>query len=145
MQHKQNDRSPTASHKLFVDYPYPMINELNKTYKHHKSSDHLHDLVSLQWYKNGFHRMCGLLHNIRIHISPTSIVEQSFKQAHIDEHSSKAVVDNLKKQSKPTRIRRVLASSVRRPMDEEENGEEKEQNVQKIIANVNHCIDDDRY
>jgi hypothetical protein len=55
--------SPSSSHKLFVDYPYPIITELAKTYKPQKKSDHLHVLTILQQYKDNFHKLFGILHH----------------------------------------------------------------------------------
>jgi len=143
---KHRDQSPLASsHKLFADYPYPIINELDKTYKEKKSSDHSsYALASSRWYKDNFHKMFGILHNLRSVNSQTSIIQQSFKQVQIDGQGSKSIVNNLQKQTKPSSIKRIFAASMTTPMNEHEE-ENNKRPVRKIkMANINHQIDDDQ-
>lgn len=129
-QRKQMTRSavvtPRPGRKLFVDYPYPVINELSKACEQHKSNSHLHTLTSLKWCRNCFHRMFGVLHDIRGHISSNAIIEESLKHAHVDENSTKRVVNNLQEHTQPIQIqtRRKLAasSSMSPPM----NGDERD-------------------
>ena len=84
--HTQHDQSPPK--QLFADYPYPIINELSKTNKQEEPSDHTHTLISVEWYRECFYKMSGMLHGLHRRNSPTSIIEQSFRQAHIDGSSS---------------------------------------------------------
>lgn len=146
--HKHRDQSPTQSlspsRKLFVDYPYPLITELNKIDKQQKLSDHSHNLLSLRWYQGHFPKMFGILHSLRDHNSPTSILEQSFKQAHIDKCSSKVFVNNLQKETKPTRIKQILVTPTT-PSINEDDEQSNEHHVQGIHnISLNHHIDDDR-
>jgi hypothetical protein len=142
---KQRDQSsttsPISSHKLFAGYPYPIIDELNE--KQEKLSDHSLALISLQWYKDSFHKMFSISRGHHSHSSSTSITEQSFRQAYIDEHSSKAIVNNLQKETKPIRIQRVLATSISSPINEQKKQNNK-RHVQKTnLKSINHKTDDD--
>jgi len=133
---KHRDQSPLpSSHKLFADYPYPVITELTNVYKQQKSSDHSCTLLSLQWYKDGFHKRFGMLHNLRRHGSSTSVIKPSFRQTQIDRCSSKSIVNNLQKEIQPTtRIKRILASSTSPPMNDQEEQKNK-RHVQKTKSN----------
>jgi hypothetical protein len=115
---KQHDPSPTPSRKLFIDYPYPVMTELNRTYMHQESSDHPHALPSLRWYKDCFHKMFGVINILHNHNTPISIIEKSFKQTHIDRRSSNVIVNDMQKKTKPCRTARVLASSMRQPKND---------------------------
>jgi len=99
--HKHRAQSPTESpspsNKLFVDYPYPIITELNETYKQPKQAHHPHDLASLRRYTECFHKMFNVLHGLHSHDSPTSILEQSFRQANLNRRSPKTLVNKLQK------------------------------------------------
>jgi hypothetical protein len=129
---KSSTFSPASSHKLFADYPYPIINELNKTYKQKESFDHsAYALASSRWYTNSFHKMFDILHNLRSVNLETSIIEQSFKQAQIDGSGSKSIVNNLQKKTKPTRIKRIFASPMTPPIHEHEEQNNK-RHVRKI-------------
>jgi hypothetical protein len=88
--------------------------------------------------------MSGMLHGLHRRNSPTSIIEQSFRQAHIDvSSSSAAIVNNLQKNTKPTRIKRILASSTT-PLMNDQQGQTNESGVRRInLARLRHHIDDD--
>ena len=123
--HSHQDGSPTSSpassRTLFAEYPYPEITELNKEYKKKKKSSYLpSSLTSLHWHRDNFDKMIGMLQNLHIHRSPSSILEQSFRQAHINGRSSNAIVSSLQKQTKPTRVRRILPSSMRSPINDDQ-------------------------
>jgi hypothetical protein len=111
--HKHRAQSPTESpspsNKLFIDYPYPIITELNEIYTQSKQANHPHDLASLRWYTDCFHKVFNVLHGLHSH---DSILEQSFRQANINGRSSKTLVNSLQKKTQPTRVRKVLASSI---------------------------------
>lgn len=116
--------TPRSSQKLFADYPYPILMELNKTFEQPKKSTHLCALVSLQWYKDSFHKLFHVLHDPHGHSSPGPITEQLFQPAHIDESSSSMMTNDLPTQTKPARIKRILATSMTAPLNSQK--EEKE-------------------
>jgi hypothetical protein len=95
--HKHRAQSPTESpspsNKLFVDYPYPIITELNEIHKQPKQAN----LASLRRYIDCFHKMFNVLHGLHSHDSPTSTLEQSFRQANLNGRSSKTLDNNLQK------------------------------------------------
>ena len=106
---------PKPSHKLFADYPYPIFMELEKTYEKQKKSTHSCAFVSLQWYKDNFHKLLHVLHDLRSHDSPISITAQSFRSTNIDERSLRVMANDLQTETKSTRNKRVLASSITAP------------------------------
>jgi hypothetical protein len=139
-EHRSRTESSASSKKLFEDYPYPILTELSKTSKQRKSSAHRHALRSLQWYRECFHRMFGMLHT---HDTPTSILEQSFRQVHIDEISSETIVNNLQKTSKRTRIKYLFVTPTTTFMNDQE--QTNESRIRRInMAQLNHHIADDR-
>ncbi|CAF1311765.1 unnamed protein product [Adineta ricciae] len=127
LQHQDRcDQSATqALHhpkKLFVDYPYPILNELNKAYtEQQQRTHHSHDLASLRWYKDCFHKAFSILHGLSRDDSPSVLLEKSLKQSHLNKRISKSIVNDLQKKTKPTRVRRILASSMTPPPKDEKD------------------------
>ena len=125
LQHQdQCDQSTTqALHqpkKLFVDYPYPILNDLNRAYtEQQQRTHHSHDLASLRWYKDCFHKAFSVLHGLSRDDSPSTLLEKSLKQSHLNKCISESIVSDLQKKTKPTRVRRILASSMIPPPKDE--------------------------
>ncbi|CAF1252699.1 unnamed protein product [Adineta ricciae] len=127
LQHQdQCDQSATQTlhqpKKLFVNYPYPILNELNRAYtEQQERTHHSHDLASLRWYKDCFHKAFSVLHGLSRDDSPSALLEKSLKQSHLNKRISKNIVNDLQKKTKPTRVRRILASSMTPPPKDEKD------------------------
>ncbi|CAF0748537.1 unnamed protein product [Rotaria sordida] len=146
---KQYDHSPTqsssSSRKLFVDYPYPTLTELEKMYEQQqqKQSDHFYTAKSLRRYKDYLNKMFDTLHGLQNHNSLTSTLEEPIKQSHIDEYSSKAHVNKLQKIIKSFHNKQLFARSIPSMINvhEEQNNE---QHVRKQnMTSVNHHMNFD--
>lgn len=121
-QHKQNDKvvqtqSSAACHKLFVDYPYPILTELENTCKpKQKVSKHSYTLAYLRRYRDYLNKMRSTFTGLTNHNSSTLM--PSTQQPNIDRYQSQASVNNVSEEHQPMRTRKSLVSSINSEINE---------------------------
>ncbi|CAF0800826.1 unnamed protein product [Adineta ricciae] len=93
------------------------VNNSKRSVIHHDKKDE----ASLRWYKDCFHKAFSVLHGLSRDDSPSALLEKSLKQSHLNKRISKNIVNDLQKKTKPTRVRRILASSMTPPPKDEKD------------------------
>ncbi|CAF3294849.1 unnamed protein product [Rotaria socialis] len=115
--HMQNGNVQTQSsatcHKLFVDYPYPILTELENTCKpKQKLSKHSCTVSYLRRYRNYLNKMLSTFNGLTNHNSSTLMLDPSAQQPNIDRYQSQAFVNNVSEEHQSMRTRKSLVSSI---------------------------------
>ncbi|CAF2420829.1 unnamed protein product [Rotaria sp. Silwood2] len=147
---KQRDQSPTqplsSSRKLFADYPYPILTELEKAceQKQQKHSKHSYIPISLLRYKDYLNKTFDTLNGFHNRNLLVSTLEKSVTQSNINRYLSKDHANNLQQKTKPIDNKQLFASSIT-PIINLDKGQHNQQHAEKQnMTNFYHEINHDK-
>lgn len=86
-----SSRSSGSTRKLFADYPYPILTELDQIYEQRQRRSSSSKFKSSRWYKDNFRKLISLLQERDSDSTSNTIVEQSLRQNQLNAQSLKSI------------------------------------------------------
>ena len=106
-----SSRPSGSPRKLFADYPYPILTELDKIDEQRQRRASTSSKFKFsRWYKDNFRKLVGLSQERARDNTSKTIVERSLRQTQLNEHPLQAITIDS-----PIRIETNSSSSISSP------------------------------